>query len=57
VRAILYFLVVVIASARTPTERLKDGGDEAAFDEQQRLRTARDEADRQLATLFEADGD
>ena len=32
-------------------------GDEAAFDEQQRLRTARDEADRQLATLFEGGGD
>jgi DNA primase len=39
------------------TARLKDLGDEAAFQEQQRLRAARDEADRQLATLFEAGGD
>jgi DNA primase len=45
------------AALEAATERLKDGGDEAAFDEQQRLRTARDEADRQLATLFEAGGD
>ena len=29
-----------------------DEGDEAAFQEQQRLRTARDEADRQLAILM-----
>jgi len=45
------------AALEAATARLKDGGDEAAFDEQQRLRTARDEADRQLATLFEAGGD
>ena len=45
------------AALEAATKRLKDGGDEAAFDEQQRLRTARDEADRQLATLFEAGGD
>jgi hypothetical protein len=35
------------------TARLKDMGDEAAFQEQQRLRAARDEADRQLAALVE----
>lgn len=45
------------AALEAATARLKDGGDEAAFDEQQRLRTARDEADRQLATLFEGGGD
>lgn len=45
------------AALEAATARLKDGGDEAAFDEQQRLRTARDDADRQLATLFEAGGD
>ncbi|HTU12602.1 MAG TPA: DNA primase [Allosphingosinicella sp.] len=45
------------AALEAATARLKESGDEAAFDEQQRLRTARDEADRQLATLFEADGD
>jgi DNA primase len=45
------------AALEAATMRLKDMGDEAAFDEQQRLRTARDEADRQLATLFEAGGD
>ncbi len=45
------------AALEAATKRLKDGGDQAAFDEQQRLRTARDEADRQLATLFEAGGD
>jgi len=45
------------AALEAATARLKDEGDEAAFDEQQRLRTARDEADRQLATLFEAGGD
>jgi DNA primase len=45
------------AALEAATARLKDEGDEAAFQEQQRLRTARDEADRQLATLFEADGD
>jgi len=45
------------AALEAATRRLKDNGDDAAFDEQQRLRTARDEADRQLATLFEAGGD
>jgi len=35
------------------TARLKDDGDEAAFDEQQRLLKARGEAERQLAALFE----
>jgi DNA primase len=45
------------AALEAATKRLKDGGDQAAFEEQQRLRTARDEADRQLATLFEAGGD
>jgi DNA primase len=45
------------AALEAATARLKEAGDEAAFAEQQRLRTARDEADRQLATLFEADGD
>ena len=45
------------AALEAATARLKDGGDQAAFEEQQRLRTARDEADRQLATLFESGGD
>ncbi len=45
------------AAIDAATDRLKDDGDEAAFQEQQRLRAARDEADRQLATLFEAEGD
>lgn len=45
------------AALEAATARLKDEGDQAAFEEQQRLRTARDEADRQLATLFEAGGD
>ena len=45
------------AALEAATTRLKTVGDEAAFQEQQRLRTARDEADRQLATLIEADGD
>jgi DNA primase len=45
------------AALEAATRRLKDEGDEAAFAEQQRLRTARDEADRQLATLFEGGGD
>jgi DNA primase len=45
------------AALEAATARLKDEGDEAAFQEQQRLRAARDEADRQLATLFEAGGD
>ncbi len=45
------------AALTAATARLKEAGDEAAFVEQQRLRMARDEADRQLATLFEAGGD
>ncbi len=45
------------AALDAATARLKEAGDEAAFQEQQRLRAARDEADRQLATLFGADGD
>ncbi len=45
------------AALEAATMRLKDEGDDAAFQEQQRLRAARDEADRQLATLFEAGGD
>ena len=45
------------AALEAATARLKDEGDEQAFAEQQRLRAARDEADRQLATLFESVGD
>ena len=45
------------AALAAATARLKDEGDEAAFQEQQRLRAARDEADHELATLFEAEGD
>ena len=45
------------AALEAATVRLKQAGDEAAFQEQQRLRTARDEADRQLATLIEGDAD
>jgi DNA primase len=37
------------------TERLKEAGDEAAFQEQQRLRQARDDAERQLSALLESD--
>jgi DNA primase len=43
------------AALQAATARLKDNGDEAAFEEQQRLRAARDEADRQLAALIEGD--
>jgi DNA primase len=43
------------AALAAATVRLKDRGDEAAFQEQQRLRAARDEADRQLAALIESD--
>lgn len=42
------------AALDAATARLKEEGDEAAFQEQQRLRAARDEADRQLAALIEA---
>jgi DNA primase len=45
------------AALDAATARLKEMGDEAAFEEQQRLRSARDEADRQLATLIEGDAD
>ncbi|QAY79379.1 DNA primase [Sphingosinicella sp. BN140058] len=37
------------------TEWLKESGDEAAFQEQQRLRMARDEAEKQLAALVEGE--
>jgi DNA primase len=58
-------LVIVTLAARpgldaaleAATARLKDEGDEAAFAEQQRLRRALGDADTQLATLIEADGD
>jgi DNA primase len=42
------------AALEAATARLKQEGDEAAFQEQQRLRAARDEAERQLAALIEA---
>ncbi|HEX8238674.1 MAG TPA: DNA primase [Allosphingosinicella sp.] len=42
------------AALDAATARLKEEGDEAAFQEQQRLRAARDEAERQLAALIEA---
>jgi DNA primase len=42
------------AALDAATARLKEDGDEAAFQEQQRLRAARDEADRQLAALIES---
>jgi DNA primase len=42
------------AALDAATARLKELGDDAAFQEQQRLRAARDEADRQLAALIEA---
>ncbi len=42
------------AALDAATARLQEEGDEAAFQEQQRLRAARDEADRQLAALIEA---
>jgi DNA primase len=41
------------AALDAATARLKEDGDEAAFQEQQRLRAARDEAERQLAALIE----
>ena len=44
------------AALAAATGRLEEMGDEAAFEEQQRLRAARDEADRQLASLIESDG-
>lgn len=42
------------AALDAATARLKEQGDEAAFQEQQRLRAARDEAERQLAALIES---
>jgi DNA primase len=45
------------AALAAATARLKDKGEEAAFVEQQRLRAARDEADKQLATLIEGDAE
>jgi DNA primase len=45
----------LMAALDAATERLKEAGDEAAFQEQQRLREARDEAERQLAALMEGD--
>jgi DNA primase len=45
------------AALEAATARLKETGDEAAFQEQQRLRAARDEAERQLATLVEDEAD
>jgi DNA primase len=41
------------AAMAAATRRLKEEGDEAAFREQQRLREAREEIDRQLAALIE----
>jgi DNA primase len=41
------------AALDAATARLEEEGDEAAFQEQQRLRAARDEAERQLAALIE----
>jgi DNA primase len=42
------------AALDAATARLKEEGDEAAFQEQQRLRAARDEAESQLAALLES---
>jgi DNA primase len=41
------------AALEAATARLKEEGDEAAFQEQQRLRAARDEAESRLAALIE----
>jgi DNA primase len=43
------------AALEAATARLKELGDEAAFREQQRLREARDEAERQLTALIEGE--
>ena len=43
------------AALEAATARLKENGDEAAFEEQQRLLTARGEAERQLAALMESE--
>jgi len=45
------------AALEAATARLKDGGDEAAFQEQQRLLRARGEAERQLAALVESEAE
>jgi DNA primase len=43
------------AALEAATARLKESGDEAAFREQQRLRAARDEAEKRLAALIESE--
>ena len=43
------------AALASATARLKDNGDDAAFEEQQRLLKARGEAERQLAALVESE--
>jgi DNA primase len=45
------------AALEAATARLGKAWEDAAFEEQKRLLAAREEADRQLATLFEAGGD
>ncbi|HYJ29816.1 MAG TPA: DNA primase [Allosphingosinicella sp.] len=45
------------AALAAATSRLKDEGDDAAFQEQQRLLRARGEADRQLAALVESEAE
>ena len=45
------------AALEAATARLGKAWEDAAFEEQKRLLAARDEAERQLATLFEADRD
>ena len=45
------------AALEAATQRLKEDWDDVAYEEQQRLRAARDEADRQLATLIESDAE
>ena len=45
----------LFAALEAATERLKETGDEAAFQEQQRLRKARAEAEMQLAALIEGE--
>ena len=45
------------AALEAATARVMDEGDDVAFEEQKRLLVARHEADTQLATLFEAEGD
>jgi DNA primase len=45
------------AAIEAATTRLGKAWEDEAFEEQKRLLAAREEADRQLATLFEADGD